>query len=99
MYWQVITRSDGRKITDHRTKNRISPKNKKNQTFEPIRMLIEPKCHRYKCKWYHGVKWRKDYKRNKNNFCNKYPCGIPNHIAYGYQKHPPQCEYYTSKKN
>jgi len=28
------------------------PRIKKNQTFEPIQMLIEPKCHRYNRKWY-----------------------------------------------
>jgi hypothetical protein len=62
-------------------------------------MLIESKCRRYKCKWYHGGKWPQAYKREKKNFCNKYPCGIPNHITFGYPKHPPQCEYYSSKKN
>jgi hypothetical protein len=94
-----ITRSDERKITDHRVKNRISPTNIKLSNTEPIRMLIEPKCQRYKCKWYHGGKWPKAFKRDNNNYCNKYPCGIPKHIAYGYPKHPPQCEFYTPKKN
>jgi len=60
-------------------------------------MLIEPKCHRYECKWYHGIKRPNARKRNNNNFCNKYPCGIPHQIVYGYPKHRPYCEYYTSK--
>ena len=98
MYYHV-TRSDEQRIPDHRTKNRISLKNKNLPDVKPIPMLIETKCNRYKCKWYHGAKWPKAYKRNKSNFCNKYPCGIPGHITYGYTKHPPQREFYTSKKN
>jgi len=51
-------------------------------------MLLEPECHKRKCKHYIGIKWLEpDNEGSEVNYCEAFPDGIPPEIAYGDNKH------------
>jgi hypothetical protein len=50
-------------------------------------MLAEPKCYTRRCKHFLGVKWYGDEESTENNYCEAFPDGIPQEIAYGDNKH------------
>jgi len=50
-------------------------------------MLPEPNCHKRKCRHYLGVKWFGDTEASEDNYCEAFPGGIPEEIAYGGNRH------------
>lgn len=50
-------------------------------------MLAEPRCFIRNCVHYRGATWFGDEEETENNFCNAFPEGIPEEIAYGDNLH------------
>ena len=50
-------------------------------------MLAKPKCFIKNCIHYKGVTWLGEEESTEVNFCNAFPQGIPNEIAYGDNLH------------
>jgi len=50
-------------------------------------MLIEPKCYTRRCKHFLGVVQLDDTEKTEVNYCDAFPEGIPEDIAYGDNLH------------
>ena len=50
-------------------------------------MLAEPNCYTRNCKHYLGVRWLGDEESTEVNYCEAFPDGIPDEIAYGDNRH------------
>jgi len=50
-------------------------------------MIETPKCYLRKCKHFLGIKQDKNKEITERPYCEAYPDGIPDDIAYGNDKH------------
>ena len=50
-------------------------------------MIAEPNCNKRKCRHFEGIKWFGEQESSENNYCEAFPEGIPDEIAYGDNKH------------
>lgn len=50
-------------------------------------MLAKPNCFIRNCIHYQGITWFGDTEETEDNFCNAFPEGIPEEIAYGDNLH------------
>ena len=50
-------------------------------------MLAEPECFKRNCVHFRGARWLDDEETSEVVYCNAFPDGIPNEIAYGDNLH------------